>query len=210
MQSTSSRSDALARLPLALALCMALGSIGSCRGLVEVSNRNEPVALPLPAITIPSDADEEWKQLAAAMNELKEAQVETYRARRPALSALAVVNLASSLVLLSGALATAARLRRGLAVLQTGITLSQAYVALGIVVGTWVQLGLAETTQTILGPLRSLEHPVAMQATVAVFQYWLAIPIFVLGMVAQFLFYVWATGLLKNPEVRAALDPETK
>ena len=208
MQTTSSRSDALARLPLALALCIALGSIGSCRGLLEVSSWNEPVALPLPALRIPDDADEEWKRLAAAMTELKEALVDTFRARRPALSALAVVNLASSLVLLSGALAAAARLRRGIPVLHSGIALSQAYVALGIVVGIWVQLGLAETTQSILGPLRALDHPVAMQATLAVAQYWFAIPIYVLGMVAQFLFYVWVNGLLKRPEIREALGSD--
>lgn len=206
MQTTSPRKNPLAKLPLALSLCMVLGSVGSCRGLAEVSTWNEPIPLPLPAVAIPEDADEEWQKLASAWEELKEAQTATYRARRPAMSALAVVNLASSLVLLFGALTTAARLRRGISTLQSGIALSQAYVLLGIAVGTWVQLGLAETAQSVLGPLRSLDHAVAMKATEMVGAFWFSIPLTVLGMVAQFLFYVWVNGLLKKPEVQAAFE----
>src|SRR5690606_10733091 len=195
----------LAKLPFALTLCMVLGSIGSCRGLAEVATWNEPRSIPLPALALPADADETSKQLAGAWTELQEAQTETYGERRPAMSALAVVSLASSLVLLAGALATAARLRRGLSTLQSGIALSQAYVLIAIVVATWVQLGLVDNARRILGPLRQIDHAVAMKASELLGAFWFSIPLTVLGMVLQFFFYLWVSGLLKHPEIRSAL-----
>lgn len=174
--------------------------------MAEVATWNEPRTIPLPALGLPDEVDEAWKELAGAWSELQEAQTETYRARRPAMSALAVVNLASSLVLLFGALATAGRLRRGLSALQSGTVLSQAYVLLGIAVGTWVQLGLVKDAQGILGPLRELDHAASIKATQLLLGFWFSIPVTVLAMVLQFLFYVWVNGLLKKSEVRTALS----
>ncbi len=204
---TPPKKSSLTKLSLALSLCMMLGSAGSCRGIAELATWDEPITVPLPALRLPEEADPEWKELAGAWSELKEAQTETYRARRPAMSALAVVNLASSLVLLFGALATAGRFRRGLSALQSGLALSQAYVFLGIAVGTWVQLGLAETAQSVLGPLRQLDHAVAMKATELVGAFWFTIPVTVIGLLIQFLFYLWVSGLLKKPEIQTALTP---
>lgn len=197
----------LAKLPLALSLCMMLGSIGSCRSMAELATWKEPVSIPLPALSLPKDPDPEWEKLAGAWSELKEAQTETYRARRPALGALAVVNLLSSLVLLFGALATAGRFRRGLSALQSGVILSQAYVLLGIAVGIFVQLGLLETAQAVLGPIRQLDHAVAMKATELIGAFWFSIPLTVLGLVLQFLFYLWVNRLMRKPEIQAALSP---
>lgn len=175
--------------------------------MAELATWDEPIALPLPALALPEEPDAQWEELAGAWDELKELQTEAYQARRPAMSALAVVNLASSLVLLLGALVTAGRFRRGLSALQSGLVLSQAYVLLGIAVGTWVQLGLAETAQSVLGPLRQLDHAVAMKATELVGAFWFSIPLTVIGMVLQFLFYLWVSGLLRKPEIQAALAP---
>src|SRR5690606_15660967 len=97
--------------------------------------------------------------------------------------------------------------RRGLSALQSGVILSQAYVLLGIAVGIFVQLGLLETAQAVLGPIRQLDHAVAMKATELIGAFWFSIPLTVLGLVLQFLFYLWVNRLMRRPEIQAALSP---
>lgn len=191
------------KLPLAIGLCMLLASFGSCKGVAELAARHEPVTIALPAIPPPAEEVEEWGRFEAAWKELEEAQTEAYRQQRPMTNALAAVNLVSSLVLLFGALGTGARLRVALPSLRAGLVLSQGYVLLGLVVGTWLQLGLVDIAQEILGPLRVIEGVVGRTAGLSLFAYWLGIPLSAVMMVAQFVFYVWVQRLLQRVEPAA-------
>lgn len=185
---------------------MILGAFGSCRGIAEVSTWREPVEVNLPKLPILQEEGADWEKLETAWTELQRAQTEAYRERRPASNALAVVNLISSLVLMSGAMAAGARSARGLSALRAGLSLSQAYVILGLAVGTWLQLGLVQPAQEILTPLRLLGGAAGQAAMVSLAAHWVGIPIAALGMLAQLGFYLWMQRYLRRPEILSHLE----
>ena len=199
----------LRRLPWILALCVGLGASGVIFGLSTVLARHEPLALgQLPTIEPPEGEEEAWAPVIAAFEKLPETQLAVLKRHRPALTALAAVDLIASAVLLLGGLRARRRTPGTLRLLTTGLVLSQAYAALKLGLYSWVQVdayrALAPTVQAV-----AAQGEVGAAAAQAVL-FAQAAAIVIMGAVAllELGFYVYAHRYLRRPPVAAFLAGE--
>jgi hypothetical protein len=190
----------------ALLVCSLLGVFGTVSGFLGITRWNEPIETPklapLPAPPEGVSADT-WARVQAAYDELPEA-LSVVKKRRPAIDALAVVNLVASAALLVGAQLARRRAPTGLTALRTGLGLSEAYAAIALWVNVLVQRDVMEAmrphTQALAG-VKGLPAELA-----AAFE--LAQVLSSAAVVAQLAFYLWMHWYVSRAAVVAALAPE--
>lgn len=199
----------LRRLPLLITLCSVLGVAGAVSGFSGLASWREPVP-ELPGINLPKapeGEEEAWAKVQAAISELPERYGEVLRERRAATTALAGTNLIASAVLLFGAFAARARRPWAPKSLRTGLSLSQAYAVLALVVQGWIQIDLFNHARELFQPLAAaggLEATmatsliVAQIGTVALTAFWAA---------GQLAFYVWTAAVLRRPGALELITP---
>jgi len=193
------------RVTLVLALCMALGATGFSLGLAGVLSWNEPFPEmgSLQFAASPDEA-EAWRRVEAIY---REAHAAALRQHRPAINALAGVDLISSGALLYGAILAWMRSRKGLAALRTGLVLSQAYAFLAALVHTRVQLGVLDGLRPALAPLLQEGGPVAAAARTMQEAQAGAVALAPAIPLLQLAFYWWAHRWSRRQAVREALAP---
>jgi hypothetical protein len=187
-------------LRFALSVCLALGALGVGSGIGAVSSWNEPLQLPRPAPLPerPAGADEAtWQALEDLYSRFPEVQLEVMTRRRPALNALAVVDLVSSAVLFAGALLALSRTPHGLATLRAGLGLSEAYAAISLVVNLSIE-------REVLAALSIPPGTSVVSLAVAAAQV-----ISALILAAQLVFYVAVHIWVSRPSAAASLAPRT-
>ncbi|HWV38696.1 MAG TPA: hypothetical protein VN033_09510 [Vulgatibacter sp.] len=200
--------DPLRRLPLMLMICGFLGVMGVAFGASGLMSWREPIPeMPVPTLpAAPPGEEAAWEQIQAAIDQVPEVYREVMQERRPAVTALAAANLVASAVLLVGSLS--ARLRRpsALRTLRAGLTLSQAYAVLSLVVQTWVQLGLLGGQRILLAAVAAQGGMArAMAVTLTAGQVAVVI-LTAVAALAQLAFFVWASRLLRRPGVAEAIS----
>jgi len=202
--------DPLRRLPLMLMLCGVLGVMGVAFGASGLLSWREPIP-ELPALTLPeapSGEEAAWGHIQEAIDRVPDVYREVMRERRPAVTALAATNLVASGMLLVGSLS--ARLRRPGAMrsLRAGLTLSQAYAVLSLVVQTWVQVGLLSGQRLLFAPVAAMGGMAeTMAVTLTAAQVMVVILTAALAL-AQLGFFVWAGRLLRRPGAAEAIAGE--
>lgn len=197
----------LRRLPLMLMLCGVLGAMGVAVGSSGLLSWREPIP-DLPAISLPdAPAGEEaaWARIQEAIDRVPDTYREVLGQRRPAVTALAATNLVSSGVLLIGALA--ARLRRPWSIrsLRAGISLSQAYSILALIVQSWVQIGLLAGQRVLFEPLAAEGGTASTMAVTLMAAQMGVIAITALLALTQLAFFVWAGRMLRRPGAAEAI-----
>ena len=205
---TAKPRDPLRRLPLMLMLCGVLGALGLAFGASGLLSWREPIpTFPSPSLpAAPAGEEAAWVLIQEAIDRVPALYQQVMQAHRPALTALAATNFVASGVLLAGTLA--ARLRRGARALRAGLSLSQAYAVLAVVVQTWVQLDLLHGQRSIYAPLAAGGGTAGLMATTFTAAQVFAVALTAAVALAQLGFFVWAARLLRRPgAVEAISDP---
>lgn len=190
----------------ALVACSVLGVFGTVSGFLGLLSWDEPLE-PLPLVALPERPagidPEAWRRIEEVHGQLPAAQLEVVRRRRPALNALAVVNLVASASLLVGTQLARRRTPGGLSALRTGLGLSEAYAAIALGVNMVVQREIIDTLRPQID--RLAEIPGLSAQVAATFQATRALSAAVL--LAQLAFYVWMHWYVGRPHVAAVLRP---
>lgn len=185
------------RLPLLLALCTSLAAAGTLFGIMEVSAFNEPMGAPP---LFPVSPPTEMQEVAALYEKLPELHVEVMRDHRAQRTALAAVNVISSVVLFLGCLLLRATGRRGLRILFAGLALSQAYAVLETGTSIWYHMDLLPKVRDLAAPLLAVKTTEMVRAQF-LFAHGIAVGIHVLTSLAELAFYVYARSYFRRPAI---------
>lgn len=199
----------LRRLPLVLIICSVLGLAGAVMGIGSLATWREPIpevqGIELPEA--PKGEEAAWARLEEVTAQLPAIYAETLRERRPAVTALAGTNLVASSALLFGAFAAWARRPWSARSLRTGLSLSQAYALLALLVNGWVQLAVLERVRSVVAPLAEAGGQIAIVASSVVGAHLGALAFTVLWALGQLAFYLWGSAYLRRPGVAEAIAP---
>ena len=197
------------RLAVVLSVAVGLGAGGTLFGLGVLASWGEPLPPPKPFPLPPPQPGAEalWAVLEDVMEKAPLEAQRVLAAHRPRLTALAVVDVVSSLVLLVGAFLARQRSPAGLATLSTGLVLSQGYAALELVVKVWFEADVFVALRGVVAPLSAESEEGRTMAVLMLAAQALVIAFVAALSLLELGFYVYASRLLRKPEVHQLLAP---
>lgn len=193
-----------------LSACVGLGIAGSLFGLSVVASFGDPIPEPEAPMLweAPAGQEELWARLQSAAGDFVKGAREELLEERPTLTALAAVNLFASVLLVAGAFLTRARAEIGLRLLGGALVLGQAYAAIKLFVRVAFEIEIFGRLRIALAGIAAeggdgktvVIQLLAMQALL----------IFAVGLaaIAELVFYVWATRVLRRPAAVELLRPD--